>query len=238
MKKIIKLSLAFSILMLAASSISAQEDINKVEVFGGYSYMNLNRGIDPDELVNNYSDFPGNRVNAHGFNGAFTYNFRRYLGAKFDLTLHSHTEEYATTLVPTPTGTPDLGTTGPTVAALDIRHRVYQYMAGIQVKDNKKEGSMFRPFVHVLGGFAAQNIQVDQTSPVTQQLLEFKATDFAMKFGGGADLNVHKNFSIRMIQFDYNPIFRGDIDYGTGPLVNNSIIQHNYLVSVGGVVHF
>lgn len=228
--------MVLSILILGASSISAQEDIYKIEGFGGYSYMNLNRGVDPDEFANTYTDFPGNRVNAHGFNGALTYNFNRYLGAKFDLTLHSTSEDWATNLVATPVDSPNLGTTTP--ATIRIRQRVYQYMGGIQIKDNKKEGSMFRPFAHVLGGWAAQNLQVDQTSPGNFQLAEYKANDFAMKLGGGADLKVHKNFSIRMIQFDYNPIFRGDIDYGNGPLTGDSIIQHNYLLSFGGAFHF
>jgi hypothetical protein len=212
------------------SSIQAQDEIYTIEGFGGYSYMNLNRGVDPEELPNVYTEFPGNRVNAHGFNGSLTYNFNRYIGAKFDVTLHTHGEDFTTGVIVTPTTT--------TNTTLEISQSVYQYMGGIQFKDNSKEGSAFRPFFHVLGGIAAQNLSLDEVTPVNRQIFEYKANDFAMKIGGGADLKVHKNFSIRMIQFDYNPIFRGDIDYGNGLGTGDAVIQHNYLVSFGGVFHF
>ena len=70
------------ILIFASSLVRAQnDDYYKFEGFGGYAYMNLDRGVELDE----FSEFGQNRVNSHGFNGSVTYNFRRYWGAKFDL---------------------------------------------------------------------------------------------------------------------------------------------------------
>lgn len=68
----VKFVVAIIIFGLGASSAVAQDEINKFEVFGGYAYMNLNRGVDPDEWNNALSDFPANRVNAHGFNASAT----------------------------------------------------------------------------------------------------------------------------------------------------------------------
>src|SRR5829696_8144211 len=94
MKAIITSTLVLAVLMLTVSTANAQSDYYKFEAFGGYSYMNLNRGVDPDEFNDDFSDFPANRVNAHGFNGSVNYNFTRYIGSKFDVTLHSHGEDF------------------------------------------------------------------------------------------------------------------------------------------------
>src|SRR3982751_2173649 len=101
-----KLALNFAVTLiltvLAVSSAFAQDDYYKLEGMGGYSYMNLNRGIDPGEIDDNFSDTPFNRVHAHGFNGSIDYNFTRFIGAKFDLTLHTHGEDFTSTLFVNP----------------------------------------------------------------------------------------------------------------------------------------
>jgi hypothetical protein len=64
---------------------------------------------------------------------------------------------------------------------------------------------------------------------------DINTTDFAMSFGGGLDLKVHKNVDIRLIQFDWNPIFRGDRDTQFG--VFPGVMQNNLKVGVGVVLH-
>src|SRR5215203_4865282 len=114
MKILLKCCLsALVVLILGGSAVRAQDDINKFELFAGYSYMNLNRGLDPDEFNDDLSDFPANRVNAHGFEGAITYNFQRYLGVKFDATFHGHSQDFET--IP-----------------YKLEQKVNQYMGGIQ----------------------------------------------------------------------------------------------------------
>jgi hypothetical protein len=175
--------LAVVTLMVGFSAIHAQSDIYKWEGFGGYAYMNLNRGIDPDEVNDEFSDFPTNRVNAHGFNGSFTYNFTRYIGAKFDVTLHSHGEDFTSGLQISAPPAPPIP-----AATLKTSQNVYQYMGGIQIKDNKKDSQKFKPWAHVLGGIAHQNFTIDETAPVAQRLIKVSSDDFAMKFGGARSM--------------------------------------------------
>lgn len=232
MSTLIKCLAASLVLIFAASSsVQSQDDYNRWEIMGGYSYMNLNRGIDPDEFDDDFSDTPQNRVNAHGFNGSVTYNFTRFIGAKFDLTLHSHGEDFDSVLAVNPLFTPGPGT-------FKVSQNVYQYMGGVQIKDNTKEGSRFRPFGHVLVGVADQDFTIERTQPFNEIIIDANSTDFAMKFGGGVDFRVHKNLSIRAIQFDWNPIVRGDLDTNTQFGEIESVLQNNWLLTFGGVVHF
>ena len=67
-------------------------------------------------------------------------------------------------------------------------------MGGIQIKDNKKEGSAVRPFVHVLGGWV--------------RYTGFGVSNnFGMAFGGGVDIKVSDRISIRAGQVDYRRSF-------------------------------
>lgn len=232
MHKILRYVAIATILVLSTSSLTAQDEINRIEVFGGYAYMNLNRGVDPDEFNDDFSDFPGNRVHAHGFNGSLTYNFTRYLGAKFDMTLHSYGEDFTSQFYvnPPPPTLPPPGT-------FKLSQNIYQYMGGIQVKDNLKEGSKLRPFGHALIGISQQDFSVDQTAPINAQLFKVESTDWAMKFGGGIDYKVHKNIDIRLIQVDWNPVWRGDKDFG-GQFGNvGGVLQNNFQLTFGVAIH-
>jgi len=232
MKIILKIALAMAVTMFAFASAKAQSDYHKFEVMGGYSYLNLNRGIDPDEINDNFSDTPFNRVNAHGFNGSINYNFRRYWGVKFDVTLHTHGEDFTSVLTVNP---PLPG--GNTAGTFKTSQNVYQYMGGIQFKDNSVDGSKVRPFGHILMGVADQHFSVDRTAPVESRLIDINSTDFAMKFGGGVDIGLSKNFAIRAVQFDWNPIFRGDVDLGHNFGSTGGSMQNNWLLTFGIVIH-
>ena len=231
MRAIYRFILATTAIMFAFSAIHAQSDDYKWEGFVGYSYMNLNRGIDPSEVNSEITNFPGNRVNAHGFNGSIAYNFHRYIGAKFDVTITSHGEDFTSPLQISAPPAP------PIAATLKGSQDIQQYLFGIQVKDNKKESQRFKPWAHVLGGFARQSITIEETAPTSQKLIDDSATDFAMKFGGGLDWRVHKNIDIRLIQFDWNPIFRGDIVVGGRIGTINSALQNNYSFTWGVAFH-
>ena len=226
------------VLLLAALSIAlssvivGQDDIYSFEGMGGYSYMNLNRGIDLDEINDNFTDTRQNRVNAHGFNGSIGYNWSRFLGVKFDVTLHSYGEDFTSTLTVNPLG----GTPGP--GTFKTSQNVYQYMGGVQIKDNAKDGPKFKPWAHILGGVADQHLSLERTSPISERLFDVNSTDFAMKLGGGIDYRIHKNIDVRLIQADWNPIFRGDLDTANprfGTL--GSVLQNNWLLTFGVVIH-
>jgi hypothetical protein len=111
--------------VFSATSVLAQNDeYYKVEGFGGYSYMNLDRGVELDQFINSNQ----NRVNSHGFNGSVTFNFRRYWGAKFDVSLHSHGEDFQGFLNTNPP------LPNPTVQTFKVSQNDYQYMGRTIVK--------------------------------------------------------------------------------------------------------
>ena len=230
MKSIFKSTLVLTALLLTFSTVEAQTDYYKFEGYGGYSYMNLNRGIDPDEFNDDFSDTPQNRVNAHGFNGSVTYNFSRFVGAKFDVTLHSYGEDFDAILTvnpPPPNQQPQRFKTS---------QNVYQYMGGVQIKDNAKEGAVFKPWAHALIGVADQHFSIDQSNG--NRLVDINSTDWAFKFGGGLDIRIHKNIDVRAIGFDWNPIIRGDFDTNSSFGTIDGVLQNNWLLNFGVAFHF
>jgi opacity protein-like surface antigen len=229
-------ALFFLLVAQAATTVLAQDEIYKWEFYGGYSYMNLNRGFDPDEFNDDFEDLNANRVHAHGIELAFNYNFSRYLGAKFAYTRHAHSQDLLDT----------------STQQFKLEQKVGQFLGGIQIKDNKKDGGKLKPFAHILVGGAQQSIQGEGNifvvnprqsaraallRPEGEELVVFdiNSTDFTMSFGGGLDLRIHKNIDIRLAQFDWNPIFRGDRDTQFGTF--GGAMQNNLRFGVGVVVH-
>lgn len=223
--------LSMAALMFALSSVYAQDDY-KWEGFGGYSYMNLNRGIDPNDVNSEIPNSPGNRVNAHGFNGSFTYNFHRYIGAKFDLTLATQGGDFTSPLQISAPPAPPIPS-----ATVKSSQDVQEYLFGVQIKDNKKESQHFKPWAHVLFGVAHEKFDFEETAPNSATLFSVGSNDFAMKFGGGLDWRVHKNIDVRLIQFDWNPITRGGLTLGGRLGTIPSRLQNNYLFTWGVAFH-
>jgi len=212
-------------LIFASSLVCAQkDDYFKIEGFGGYAYMNLDRGIELDE----FSQFGKNRVNSHGFNGSVTYNFTRKWGAKFDVSLHTYGEDFTSNVAVNP---PIIG------GSFKSSQSDYQYMGGIQYKNNDKEAPRFKPFAHILAGIAHQKFTLEETSPSNIQLIDLDSTDFAMKFGAGIDYKIHKNVDVRLFQFDYNPIWRSDKDVGSNFDAIKGAVRNNYMITFGVAFH-
>jgi len=221
-----------ALLTFSATFAFSQDEYNKVEGFGGYSYMNLDRAVELDQFINSNQ----NRVNSHGFNGSLTYNFRRFWGAKFDVSLHSHGEDFQgiiTTNPPPPTPPP--------TQTFKVSQNDYQYMGGIQFKDNSKDGPKFKPFGHVLLGVSDSHFSIDQETGTANgsafRVADVNSTDFAMKFGGGVDLRAGKNIDIRVFQFDFNPIWRGKTDFGPNFGVSDGAVRSNYMITFGIAFH-
>jgi opacity protein-like surface antigen len=227
MNKCIKtLTLAITV-FFGASLAQAQDDYFKLEGFGGYAYMNLDRALDLDDFALN--DFGKNRVNSHGFNGSVTYNFTRKWGAKFDLSLHTFGEDFTSTVTVNP---------GPnTSGTFKTSQNDYQYMGGIQYKNNSKDAPAFKPFGHVLAGIAQQKFTLERVTPNPAQLVDLDSNDFAMKLGGGIDIKVSKNIDARVFQFDYNPIWRGEKEVGNNFNPLNGGVRHNFMFTFGVAIH-
>ena len=108
--------LAFAF-VIGTSTVAAQDDINTGEAFIGF----MHKRSDGDGF--------------NGINGSATYNFHKYVGAKFDVSWSKGPDSI---LFGRPTDT--------------------TYMGGVQFKDNSKEGSTVKPFAHVLLGGNRQSI--------------------------------------------------------------------------------
>jgi hypothetical protein len=222
-----KLILAFCLTIItsvfATAQTTATGDYNKVEGFIGYSNNQVDTGISDDD--NDLRDFFNDREGLNGVNGSVVGNINRYVGIKGDVSAHFKSYNFD---IPRP------GTTN-TVDSFKIDASVYNFLGGVQVKDNSKEGSRFRPFGHALAGVAVGRTKVADsffTSTFCQQAgvdcrqdLSESETGFAAAIGGGIDIKATERFSIRAIQLDYNPTrFNGST-------------QNNFRIGVGVVFH-
>lgn len=205
------------IVIIACASIAAaqSDDYKKFEFFAGYSHNRIDTGIGDDDP--SLRDIVDEREGFHGFNTSITGNVSRYVGFKFDLSGHFKSRSI-------PFGTIDRG--------IDIDSRVYNFLGGVQLKDNSSE-TTFKPFAHALVGAAHARNSVEISndvciaivpSPCPADFTE-KETGFAGAFGGGIDIRASNRIDIRVIQIDYNPTRLFDST------------QHNFRIGFGIVFH-
>lgn len=197
-----------------ASMVAAQSnDYNKVEVYGGYSHNRVDTGIgdaDPD-----LDDIIDEREGFHGFNASVTGNVNRYFGLKFDVSGHFKKKTF-------PVGT----------TTIELDSDLWQFMGGVQLKDNSTE-TRFKPFAHALFGVARANNEgrfgpggcIAVFPSPCSDTFEERDTGWAAAFGGGVDIRAGKRIDIRVIQVDYNPTRVFDST------------QHNFRIGAGIVIH-
>jgi hypothetical protein len=166
----------------------------------------------------------GHSLNGGG--GELNINFNEYLSIKMDLQGYgsNHTEF---NIAPNPTF--------PGGASGSVQGNLFTYLFGPQIKVRAHK---VQPFGHLLFGGAHSNVYGNAFKTLCQPIVggcafsKAPAGDaFAMEFGGGIDIPVHKHVAIRPAEFDYlltrfhNP-FTGD---------NN---QNNFRYSAGIVFAF
>lgn len=205
--------LSTAILLVACASVgfAQSSDYNKVEFYGGYSHNRVDTGIDDSDP--DLSDIVNEREGFHGFNTAVTGNITRYVGIKFDVAGHYKKQ--------------DFGFDG---SGVNVDSSLYNFLGGVQLKDNAKEGT-FKPFAQALVGAAHARNKVTFSggcvaifpSPCTN--FTESDTGWAAAFGGGVDVRLNDRIDIRAVQVDYNPtrVF-GDV-------------QHNFRIGAGIVIH-
>jgi hypothetical protein len=211
-------TMLIGMIVLACSSIAVaqSDDYKKVEFFAGYSHNRIDTGIGDDDP--SLRDIIDEREGFHGFNTSITGNVSRYFGLKFDLSGH-----FKSRTIP-------VGTIAS--ATVDLNSRLYNFLGGVQVKDNSSE-STFKPFAHALVGAAHARNRVNFSNDVCAAVFpspcpsDFTETEtgFAGAFGGGIDIRASNRVDIRVIQFDYNPTRLFDRT------------QHNFRIGVGIVFH-
>lgn len=184
-----------------ASIAAAQSDYKRFEFFAGYSHNQMDTGIIDDE-----QSLRSSRNSAHGLETSMTGNVSRYVGMKFDFSAHFNKR---TVMFPT------------FPHKLEIDSRLYNFLGGVQVKDNASQKTV-KPFAHALAGVAHShlNSRIENFFRSTSS-----DTGFAGAFGGGIDIRLSRRFDIRAFQVDYNPTKLLD---GT---------QHNLRTGIGIVLH-
>ncbi len=213
-----KIILALSIAATACSFAAAQnaDDFKRAEFFAGYSNGQVDTGLDSG---NSAIDFFRDRDNFNGFNVSGVYNLTRYFGIKGDVSGTYNSKRF--------TGTADAGGTPFTVSVRNSSS-LYNFLGGVQVKDNAKSGRL-KPFGHAMIGAAHARTKVsDYTctpstvcAAVTIPDSTFSDTGLAGAFGGGLDIRLNNKIQIRAFQADYNPVR------------SNGAFQHNFRFGAG-----
>ena len=202
-----------TIIIACASIAAAQSDYKKFEFFGGYSHNRIDTGIGDDDP--DLDDVFDEREGFHGFEVSATGNLTRYIGIKGDFSGHFKSRTIPIPVVPG--------------ASVDVESRLFNFLGGVQIKDNSTEGT-FKPFAHALAGVAHARNRLDINNLVCATIAcppddTLSETGFAMAFGGGIDIRASDRISIRAIQIDYNPTRLFDST------------QHNFRIGVGIVFH-
>ena len=230
MKRLVTLA---TLVLLSTTTALAQDDYKKYEFFGGYSALFVDN-LAGDTGSPAVDDVLGDRQTLRGFNLAVNYNFHKYVGAKFDYSLHLREDEFNR-----PLGNGTIDTT------------LQNFLGGIQIKNNSEDGPTFKPFGHALFGVAVQKLDVDSPQlPALFGINDFHTneTSFAMAFGGGLDIKLNNKLDVRVFQVDWNIINRGDQQTGIvlaptpfqtvgTPFVIPGTRQDNLRLSIGIVIH-
>ena len=241
---------------VAPAAALGGEDYRKREVAAGFSHMRAastfesETAVIPDEgtfttryctqvgrdsFGANFQRFFCERKGMNGFDASATFNFNRYLGVKGNFSAHFRSQSFSDTF--------DVGEGDTFTANVRTRDRLYQYLAGIQLKDNVRDGRAVRPFAHMLAGIARQTVSFQQPPADGSSGFDARAnlTSFAMKLGGGLDLRVSKRVDLRLFEFNYNPVFAGDRPLkGAGitvPINVNGRPAYNFTIGAGIVIH-
>jgi Outer membrane protein beta-barrel domain len=246
------MSIFIAVIAVIGGSVQAQSgnDYYKWEFAAGYSHMRAESTVGTEVLTSpfgtmtvdpcssagaaffgaNFQRFFCARRGFNGFDASFTYNFSRYAGVKGNISGHFNSETFVD---------------GPTTE--DSTARIYNFLAGLQLKDNRKEGHALRPFAHALFGAARVNLESTHTSPPAPPPFNSfttggKDTSFAMKLGGGLDIRAGEHLDVRVIELNYNPIFGGERALSGGPFPTlpqtaQGRTAHNFSIGFGIALH-
>jgi hypothetical protein len=146
-------------LTFLTSTLFAQEQTSKGEVFGGYQYSNLSDGI------------ATKRLSSNGWSAGVAYYFSRWMGVKADFG-----GAYAT---------------DNTSSSQPFSVRNYTYTFGPVVSAGRDK--RFTPFGEALFGRYHESLAGYPNSN----------SAFAMLAGGGVDVKIARQFSVRAVQVDW-----------------------------------
>ena len=184
-------------LFCCAAFARAQSNDDKVraEFFGGYSILSTNYEAEiPNPPQPVIVAFDGKQT-LNGFNVAATGYLTKRFGLTGDFSAHFKKNK----------------TASPLGGNIETNISVYNIMGGAQYKF--RNNSRITPFVRALGGIAITRAKLK--IPSLNASDTSSSTDFALAIGGGVDVRVNKRIDLRVVQFDYNPVFlRSDNELG------------------------
>lgn len=194
---------SFSFAILAASAIFAQaqpvDDYKKGEFYVGYSNGQIDTGLDSG---NSAVDFFRDRENFNGVNVSGVYNVSRYFGLKGDVSATYNSTDFTSTFS---------GPGGSNTVSAETKNSLYNFLGGVQVKNNSNDG-VFKPFAHGMVGAAHARQKVDNFTCagvdcglIVEPGDTASDTGFSAVIGGGLDFRLNNRVQIRAIQLDYNP---------------------------------
>jgi hypothetical protein len=203
--KMKKLILSGLMTLVCASFGLAQttttSDYKKSEFFVGYSNNQVDTGIDTEE-GDEFDEFFNERESFHGVNVTGTYNVSRYVGITGDVSATYNNKRFSATIPTGPTTSDDV--------SFKTNNSLYNFLGGVQVKDNAST-SRLKPFGYALVGAGhARTKFSDVICPTGADcsVIEdnFSETGLAGAFGGGLDIRINDKIDFRAIKVDYNPI--------------------------------
>lgn len=230
--------LALLMMLSAPLALSQQQpyEPKKAEYFIGFSYENADSRLKARDVVA-VDGIPvtggitaggtlvtpnRKRTDSVGFNSAFTLFFTPRFGLTGDVSGHFRRE----------------GQTffnEPYEAQMDK----YNFLAGPQVR--LVNNTRWTPFGRALFGVAyTRNRYAARSLAAPFGRLDDTSTDFAMALGGGVDYRFSRRVSYRIIQADYNPIFRRDrtLTASDGTTIQiNGKTENNVRFSTGILLH-
>lgn len=215
-----RLALMLSIFTLLACSFSVGQDSSKVQVFGGYSFLNLdNGGIAGGQLDTVFGAPGGTFGTSSSFNGweaQLQFKAKKNIGIVADFSGNY--------------GNLFTAASGSGVSGLPSTQS-YSFLFGPEISASRGKIS---PFVHAL--FGVNRLSSSSTNSLSGvsflSLPSVSDTAFAMALGGGVDYNINSKFGLRLGQFDYlytgqnmntfaNNIFGGNTFSGLSGHQNN-----------------
>jgi opacity protein-like surface antigen len=194
------------VLLVLVSSVAVAEDFPKVEVFGGYSIMNMHgqnntvvNSYTPTiygEMFTNGSTFSTPEWLKKGFTASVTYNLNQYLGIEASFQRNAGDIFQAKFS----NGTYD--------RSFELRASDMTFNIGPRFAFRKYK--VLTPFAHALIGLDHFNISPQYAIGGTENNAAYPTTltntidtGFGLILGGGVDANINKHIAIRVIQVDY-----------------------------------
>src|SRR6266478_7583180 len=181
MKRLALLTIA----LLAGYTIASAQADKKPEFFAGYSYESIDTGIKSTDLVTTTTSLDKSfKLNGLNLSGTGYLTKRLGITGDFSANFANRVDTFGA----------DTG---------NSKISLYNITGGPQLRFAST--SKFTPYVHALAGIARRTLTETFTSGTSN--FTDSNTSFAMNLGGGVDYRLNKRFAVRLVQFDYNPIF-------------------------------